>query len=59
MSHFEIIQYHSHIDTVDSYMYENEVVQIITIFTDTNLALIEDKSGNILEISVHQLEKIN
>jgi oligoribonuclease (3'-5' exoribonuclease) len=40
-------------------MYKNEIVQIITIFTDTNLALVEDKSSNIIEISVDQLEKIN
>jgi len=59
MSHLETIQYHSYIDTIDSYMFENEIVQIITIFTDTNLALVEDKSGNIVEISVDQLEKIN
>lgn len=59
MSHLATIQYHSHIDTVDSYMYKNEIVQIITIFTDTNLALVEDKSSNIIEISVDQLEKIN
>lgn len=59
MSHLETIQYHSDIDTSDSYMYKDEIIQIITIFTDTNLALVEDKNGNIIEISVDQLEKIN
>ncbi len=59
MSHLETIEYNSHIDTLDSYMYKDEIVQIITIFTDANLALVEDKNGNIFEISTNQLDKMN
>lgn len=59
MSYLETIKYHSHINTLDAYMYEGEVVHIITTFTDTNLALVEDTMGNIFELSANLLEKID
>jgi hypothetical protein len=55
MSYLETIKYHSHINTLDAYMYEGEIVHIITTFMDTNLALVEDTIGNIFEVSTHHL----
>ena len=40
-------------------MYEGVTVEIITIFTDNNLVLVEDRDGNFFEISANQLEKLN
>ena len=38
------------------YKYQDEDVQVITIFKDINTAIVEDKNGRIFEISTDELK---
>ena len=38
------------------YKYQEEDVQVITIFKDINTAIVEDKNGRIFEISTDELK---
>lgn len=58
MSYLETIKYDDSNakDSCISYMYEGEDVQIITVFKDINMAVVEDKNGKIFEISTEELQ---
>ncbi|MBU0632368.1 hypothetical protein KKA17_06970 [bacterium] len=57
MSYIETMKYDPNTkDSSFSYMYEGENVQVITVFKDINMAIVEDKNGKIFEISTEQLQ---
>jgi hypothetical protein len=47
-----------HTHETDTYLYENKVVKIITVFTDSKnpIALVEDEQGEIFEVPKDSLK---
>lgn len=61
MSYLETIKYDSTTNDLlkteqTFYKYQDEDVQVITIFKDINTAIVEDKNGRIFEISTDELK---
>ena len=61
MSYLETIKYDSTTNDLlkteqTFYKYQDENVQVITIFKDINTAIVEDKNGSIFEISTDELK---
>ena len=58
MNHFNISTYKesANEDKSNSRIFKGEEVQVITIFNDIQVALIEDKQGNIKEVPLESLQ---
>lgn len=61
MSYLETIKYDENTNNflnekTEHYTYNGEEVGIITVFKDSDIAMVEDKDGNIFEISINELK---
>ena len=59
MGYLETIKYdmkkEKYTENETPFLYEGEEVNVITIFRDINIAIIEDKDGNIFEVQANLL----